>query len=188
MKFCTKQLGNGLVALPLLMISLGLNACHSQTSTKPSLAQLLSKAQKGDSDAQYQLGLLYDHGSSETPPDHVKAVKWFTGLANQGDRRGENALAIAYMHGYGIPEDEAVGFEWFYKAALKGYPPAQFNLAGAYYRGRGTPKNDKEAFDWFLSGHENQAQNHLYLGNALRNNDPPNLSDLSAIARRDGLR
>jgi hypothetical protein len=178
MKFRKKQRGNALAALPLLIISLGLNACYSQTSTKPSLAQLLSKAQKGDSDAQYQLGLLYERGSSEIPPDQVKAVKWFTGLANQGDRRGENALGIAYMHGNGIPEDQAVGFEWFYKAALKGYPPAQFNLAGAYYRGRGTPKNDKEAFEWFVEAAKNgesSAQQTLctqYQNNRLVEPDP----------------
>ena len=65
-------------------------------------------------------------------------------------QKGENALGIAYGHGYGVVEDDAVGFNWFYKAALKGYPAAQHNLAGGYRSGRGTPKNESAAFDWSL--------------------------------------
>ena len=75
--------------------------------------------------------------------DSVKAIQWFRVLADKGDRRGENALGIAYLHDYGVTEDDTTGFEWFYKAAVKGYPAAQFNLAGTYYRGRGTQKNEK---------------------------------------------
>ncbi|MEI9969815.1 MAG: tetratricopeptide repeat protein [Terracidiphilus sp.] len=144
-----------LVSIPLLFTLLGTNSSHPQALTKPSLDQLLSKAQKGDSDSQYQLGLLYEHGSPETPKDSAEAVKWFIRLADNGDRRGENALGIAYLHGYGVTENEAVGFEWFYKAALKGYPAAQFNLAGAYYQGRGIQKNTKEAFNWFAEAARN---------------------------------
>jgi TPR repeat protein len=59
-------------------------------------------------------------GSPEAPKDSAKAVEWFKRLAEKGDRRGENALGVAYRHGYGVAEDDAVGFEWFYKAALKG--------------------------------------------------------------------
>jgi hypothetical protein len=160
------------------LLTFCLSSCHSQSPAKPSLSQLLARAQKGDSDSQYQLGLLYEHGSPETPKDSARAVEWFRRLAGNGDRRGENALGIAYLHGYGVTEDDAVGFEWFYKAALKGYPAAQFNLAGAYYRGRGTPKNRKEAFNWFAEAARNgepSAQEALcvqYQNNVLVEADP----------------
>jgi hypothetical protein len=130
-------------------------SCHSQQPKNPSLGQLLAKAQKGDADAQYQLALLYERGSSEAAKDSAKAIQWFRILADKGDGRGENGLGIAYLHGYGVAEDDATGFEWFYKAAMKGYPAAQFNLAGTYYQGRGTPKNAKEAFNWFVEAARN---------------------------------
>ncbi len=142
-------------ALAVLIFLFVTSSCSSQSPTKQSFRQLLSKAQQGDSDSQYQLGMLYEHGSPETPEDSTKAVEWFKRLADKGDRRGENALGIAYLHGYGVTEDDAVGFEWFYKAALKGYPAAQFNLAGTYYRGRGTPKNRPEALNWFVEAAKN---------------------------------
>jgi hypothetical protein len=138
-----------------LLSCLCICSCHSQQPKNPSLGQLIAKAQKGDSEAQYQLALLYERGSPEAAKDSAKAIQWFRVLADKGDRRGENAVGIAYLHGYGVTEDDTTGFEWFYKAAVKGYPAAQFNLAGTYYRGRGTPKNGKEAFNWFVEAARN---------------------------------
>ena len=161
-----------------LLSCLCICSCHSQQPKNPSLGQLIAKAQKGDSEAQYQLGLLYERGSPEAAKDSVKAIQWFRVLADKGDRRGENALGIAYLHGYGVTEDDTTGFEWFYKAAVKGYPAAQFNLAGTYYRGRGTPKNGKEAFNWFMEAARNgepSAQETLcvqYQGGLLVDADP----------------
>ncbi len=150
----TNRSGRTLTSIALLSC-LCICSCHSQQQRNPSLGQLIAKAQAGEADAQYQLALLYERGSSETAKDSAKAVQWFRVLADKGDRRGENALGIAYLHGYGVAEDDTTGFEWFYKAAVKGYPAAQFNLAGTYYRGRGTPKNGKEAFNWFVEAARN---------------------------------
>jgi len=150
----TNRLNRALASFAMLS-SLCICSCHSQQPKNPSLGQLLTKAQKGDSEAEYQLGLLYERGSPETAKDSAKAIQWFRVLADKGDRRGENALGIAYLHGYGVMEDDTTGFEWFYKSAVKGYPAAQFNLAGTYYRGRGTQKNGKEAFNWFVEAARN---------------------------------
>ena len=150
----TNRLHRALVSFAMFS-TLCICSCHSQQPKNPSLGQLLAKAQKGDSEAEYQLGLLYERGSPEAAKDSAKAIQWFRVLADKGDRRGDNALGVAYLHGYGVTEDDTTGFEWFYKAAVKGYPAAQFNLAGIYYRGRGTPKNGKEAFNWFVEAARN---------------------------------
>ena len=151
----------------LAAVSLGLffpAACIAQTPSATSQNQLLTKAQTGDSDAQYQLGLLYERGSTDTPKNYSKAIEWFRRSAERGNPKGENALGIAYAHGYGVVEDEVVGFNWFYKAALKGYPAAQHNLAGDYRSGRGTPKNESAAFDWSLKSALNgEASSQLML-------------------------
>jgi TPR repeat protein len=85
--------------------------------------ELLTKAQTGDSDAQYQLGLLHERGSTDTPKGYSKALEWFRRSAEKGNPKAENALGIAYGHGYGVVEDDRAAFNWFYKAALKGFPP-----------------------------------------------------------------
>ena len=106
--------------------------------------------------AQYRLGMLYDHGSPETPKDEVKAAEWFRRSAEQGDAKGEYALGIAYLNGLGVPKDEAVGFDWVYKSALKGNLAAQKNLWSLYgARGRGTLKNESEGLDWLLASARN---------------------------------
>lgn len=128
----TNRLHRALVSFAMFS-TLCICSCHSQQPKNPSLGQLLAKAQKGDSEAEYQLGLLYERGSPEAAKDSAKAIQWFRVLADKGDRRGDNALGVAYLHGYGVTEDDTTGFEWFYKAAVKGYPAAQFNLAGIYY-------------------------------------------------------
>ena len=129
--------------------------CNSQTALKQSREQLLSKAQKVDLDSEYQLAMLYEQGSPETPKDSAKAVEWFRRLAEKDDQRGENALGIAYRSGYGVAEDDKLSFEWFYRAALKGYPPAEANLASTYATGRGTPRNRQEAFSWAVEAAKN---------------------------------
>lgn len=111
---------------------------------------LLAKALSGDADSQYKLGLLYVRGSAGAPMDYSKAVEWFRRSAEKGDPKGENALGVAYAHGFGVVKDEKVGFNLFYKAALKGNAAAQHNLAKSYSTGRGTPKNESAAFDWSL--------------------------------------
>ena len=129
--------------------------CRSQQPKKPGLGQLIATAQLGDADAQYQLALVYKYGSSEIPKDSAKAIQWLRVLAAKGDRRGENGLGNAYLHGYGVAEDDTTAFDWFYKAAVKGYPAARFNLAGTYRRGLGTPQNAREALNWFLQAARN---------------------------------
>jgi TPR repeat protein len=125
-------------------------ACAAQTPPKASQAELLKKAQTGDSDAQYQLGMLYELGSSDTQKDPLKAFEWLHRSAESGNPKAETNLGVVYWRGDGVAKDDAVGFTWLYKAALQGFPAAQERLAGAYARGIGTPKNESAAFDWYL--------------------------------------
>jgi TPR repeat protein len=150
----------------LVAVSIGLLFPASCIAQPPATSQneLLTRAQTGDSDAQYQLGLLYERGSTDIPKDYSKALEWFRRSAEKGNPKAETALGIAYGHGYGVVEDDRAAFNWFYKAALKGYPAAQHNLATDYRSGRGTPKNESEAFDWSLKSALNgEASSQLVL-------------------------
>ena len=139
----------------LVMALISVVACKSQSPSNRTLRQILPLAQKGDAESQYQLGMLYKEGSPETPKDPVRAVDWFRRSAEQGNAQAENALGIAFQHGYGVTRDDVVGFDWLYKAALKGNAPAQHNLALAYHAGQGTLKSESEAFTWFLESARN---------------------------------
>ncbi|MBR6901213.1 MAG: SEL1-like repeat protein [Synergistaceae bacterium] len=47
-----------------------------------SFNDVLKKAQKGDAEAQYKLGLMYDNGDGVTQ-DYSEAVKWIRKAAQQ---------------------------------------------------------------------------------------------------------
>jgi hypothetical protein len=135
---------------------LGTSFCISQTQApKENFHQLLAKAQSGDPDAEYRLGLLYHRGSPETPKDETKATEWFRRSAEKGDPKGENALGIAYMQGDGVAKDDKASFDWVYKSALQGNPKGEAALWVFYHRGAGTPKNESEGLHWLVSSAQN---------------------------------
>ena len=52
-------------------------------------------AEGGDTDAQYNLGIMYDEGQG-VPQDYQEAVKWMTLAANQGKAEAQKNLGILY--------------------------------------------------------------------------------------------
>ncbi len=68
------------------------------------IAILLPQAKAGDRDAQYGVGLAYEHGRG-VPKDHKEAVKWFRRAAEQGLATAQNWMGYIYEHGSGLPQD-----------------------------------------------------------------------------------
>jgi hypothetical protein len=163
--------------------------CKAQVPTRQDIDRLLAKARAGDAASQYELGKDYERGLPEVPKDLGKAFAWFQRSAEKGFPKAQNAMGIAFQHGYGVPENDSLGFEWLYKAALRGYAPAQFNLAVAYHKGRGVAANDSEAFNWFLEsarGGNSAAQVALcavYQRGELQDRDPTMAYAWCLIAR-----
>ena len=61
----------------------GLEAAQSG-DFKTALAEWTPLAEQGGSDAQYNLGIMYDSGRG-VPENDKTAVKWYTKAAEQGD-------------------------------------------------------------------------------------------------------
>ena len=74
----TSRKGSALLAAALTFIAL-LTAC----GTEESIESLKKKAQAGDAEAQFNLGVAYDDGYS-VPENDVEAVKWYRKAAEQG--------------------------------------------------------------------------------------------------------
>ena len=97
---------------------------QSQTD---DIAKLKEKAEQGNADAQYDLGLIYAYGRG-VPQDDNETAKWLRKAGEQGNVSAQNDLGVAYAHGTGVPRDEMEAVKWFRKAAEQGYANAQFNL------------------------------------------------------------
>lgn len=76
-----------------------------------------SKAEAGDPNAQYDLGVMYYSGEG-VPKDAAEALKWFRKAADQGHAPAQFDLAHMYAKGEGVPKDEAEAYAWYNLAAV----------------------------------------------------------------------
>ena len=92
---------------------------------------LFTAAEKGDAEAQAQLGEMYRVGLG-VPEDDVEAVKWYRMAAEQGDDVAQYFLGAMYDEGQGVPEDDAEAVKWYRMAAEQGHAIAQYELGWMY--------------------------------------------------------
>ncbi|PWU10700.1 MAG: hypothetical protein C5B50_24955 [Verrucomicrobia bacterium] len=85
----------------------------------PAAVQIKSKAERGDAQAQFQLGEMYEQGQA-IPKSYAEALRWWLRAANQGLTAAERKVGIAYAKGLGVKRDQAVALEWLCKAKAKG--------------------------------------------------------------------
>src|SRR4030065_676346 len=143
--------------LLILMFIAAVGACSessqpSKQEAAPSpenrLAELQKKADAGDADAQFKLGLIYGKGDG-VPKDAAKAAEWMQKAAAQGNADAQLRLGKMYYIGEGVPKDAAKAVEWYQKAAAQGNAVGQYSLGWMYYEGEGVPKNAAKAFEWY---------------------------------------
>ncbi|OAI48516.1 hypothetical protein AYO45_04760 [Gammaproteobacteria bacterium SCGC AG-212-F23] len=105
----------------------------------------LSKAEQGDSLAQYRIAKCYLNGV-HVSKDRKKAFEWYEKSANNGNSYGQYMLAYCYDNGISVPKNDKLKVFWFEKAANQNHTTAQFFLGQCYLLGIGTIKNEGEAF------------------------------------------
>jgi len=131
-----------------------------------AILEWLPLALGGDSDSQFNLGLLYRIGKGVTQDD-AKAVKWYRLAAQQGNTSAQQNLGYMYENGKGISQDYNEAVKWYKLAAEQGLSDSQFSLGSMYDRGKGVPRDYDEAFKWFMLAAEQGNKKSLFnLGNS----------------------
>jgi uncharacterized protein len=130
----------------------GLQSAHSNLSAS-EVADIRSKAEKGDASAQLALGEVYEGGNG-VPKNDDSAVKWYRKAADQGNADAENRLGVMYRLGQGVSRDKEEAVRWYRKAAQLGNSQAMFNMGISYYNGDGVSSNAGTAYAWFLLAQE----------------------------------
>ena len=69
--------------------------------------------------------------------------------ASHGIARAQRLLAIRYLHGRGVPKDEAISFYWMQLAAQQHFPMAQRSLGELYENGFGIALDMTLACHWY---------------------------------------
>ena len=92
-----------------------------------------TKADEGDAEAQFAMGLNYGCAEGDLQ-DLVQAAQWYRRAADQNHPLAQFNLGLMYTKGEGVPQDEARAVAWMRKAAEQGDAGAQFNLGMRYHR------------------------------------------------------
>lgn len=78
-----------------------LYACSSPPSEKDNV---FMQAEKGNAEAQYNLGYMYVHGQGVTK-NHTEAAKWIRKAAEQVYAFAQYQLGLMHSKGQGVPQD-----------------------------------------------------------------------------------
>jgi TPR repeat protein len=119
--------------------------------TQMTVAELITAADKGNPQAQYELGERFHNGNG-VQKDSTEAVKWWQKAAAQKFPQAELSLSIAYGSGEGVPKDKQAGVKLCRQAANSGLARAQ-EILGILYSSNdgGLPQDYAQAFHWFKS-------------------------------------
>ncbi len=112
------------------------------------LSSILQRAERGDPQAQLDLGDLFCYGEEVTQSDE-EAVKWYRKAAVQGNAEAQFALGEMCRDGLGVGEDSKQAFDWFSKSAEQGFPPAQTVVADHYFNGLEVEQSHEKAVEWY---------------------------------------
>src|SRR5258707_118322 len=173
MKSWVLRTSGWLFSLGLLML---LCACrpagqagrNTETATnrviRAKLEKLRAKAQSGDPQTQFDLGLMLARGHG-VPQDHSEAAGWFRKAAERGHPRSQATLGAMFANGEGVQQNVAEAIGWYRRAAEQGNTDAQANLGTVYAQGHGVPKDYAEAIRWLRKAAEKgDAYSQAYLG------------------------
>ena len=123
-------------------------ALYETGNYEQAFYQFKSLAEKGNPDAQYNLGEMYRLGKGVAGNDQ-QAVAWYLKAANQGHAEAQYSLGMMYRKGNGVAQDFQQAAEWFQKSANQGLAWPQVYLGILYRDGKGVAKNYQQAKAWW---------------------------------------
>jgi TPR repeat protein len=123
-------------------------AAYQRGDYETAFELLKPLADKGNADAQFTVGLMYELGQG-IAQNYDEAQKWYRLSADQGNVASQFNLAVIYYIGAGVPPDDTEAAHWYALAASQGFVPAQYNLGYLYYKGYGVPRDYVQAHKWW---------------------------------------
>ena len=109
-------------------------------------------AEKGNSKAQNNLGVIYRYDRQNIQRDYATALYWLEQSAAQDNSYAFLNLGSMYQSGEGVTTDYKKAMEYYKKGEKAGAVQSNYCIAGLYMDGLGVPKNEKKAFSYFETG------------------------------------
>lgn len=141
------------------------NNSQSSTESDPEMKRAVdwyrNLAEKGDKEAQYNLGRCYENGVG-VEKNMKFAAEWWKKAADLGMAEAQYDLAICYKNGYGVDQSLEKSVEYYSKAATQGLVDAQYNLGLCFAKGTGIAKDMKKAVEWWTKAADQNDNLALY--------------------------
>lgn len=134
----------------LLKLAEQLFQSDSEKEKTRAVEYCLIVADQGNRDAQYRLGLAWEHGEGVPWPDDGQALAWYRKAAKQGHSKAKYKYAYCLHWGVGAPatDEEYDVDSWLYESACYAEDPdAAFMMA--YYNYSYWWQNSEFATDWY---------------------------------------
>ena len=137
---------------------------HDAGSYAEAKALFETAAGKGNVNAQYMLGFMYENGEGVTR-DYTQAIRWYRLAGVQGSVDAQNNLGEIYYNGKDGTVDYAEAVKWYRPAAERGNMNAQFSLGYMYENSEGVTQDYAEAVKWYrLAGAQGSVESQNNLG------------------------
>ena len=108
----------------LLCLSLAVSSAYASGS---DIANINTKAERGDAKAQFNLAMIYDEGLGVKEND-AKAAHWYRKAAAQGNSYAQAFLGTMYARGEGVPMNHTEAYAWLILASAQGIDAAKESL------------------------------------------------------------
>ena len=105
-------------------------------------------AEKGDAEAELQMGLRYASIVSGIKDDRI-AVQWFEKAARKDQVEAQYRYGLALLEGKGVVQDYKTAYYWVEKAAQQGHALAQSTLGEMYNSGIPIKSDSERAYLWY---------------------------------------
>lgn len=105
-------------------------------------------ARQGSTDAQINLGVMYDYGKGVVEDPEV-AAHWYRQAAEQGNASAQYNLGQLYLAGRGVKKDASKAVYWLQQSADHGFAIASYHLGIVYSDGKSFAKQPARAVEWF---------------------------------------
>ena len=89
--------------------------------------EILSRAQTGEAQGQYEMGLAFRHGWG-VERDDLKAAIWLREAADKEHARAQHELGLMYEFGQGLPRSYSRALEFYEMAAAQNLKEAHRSL------------------------------------------------------------
>jgi hypothetical protein len=151
-----------------LIFHVAFSAAPSYSQSSEEIAADLAAAERGDPDAQFAAGWIYETGRG-VPKNFAKSAAWYEKAAGNGSKPALASLGYLYQTGSGVPQNSAKAVELYKRASEAGDIGGQFYLGVAYLNGIGVERNLQSAAKWIHAAAEaGHQQSQLMLATMLQ--------------------